>query len=591
MIKRVVSFLKSASSKLSISIKRFPESMLLATLTVIVLIYMNHLNYGDAVTRESLSRIAMTLAIGIPIFLCIKVFFERKPDLSKGIKIITYITAIILLFLNYFYILNDLNQIAISRYIGFSISFYLMFSFIPYFFKNKNYEIYVITLFNRFVTTYLYSVVLFLGLAAIIGTIDLLFNVNIPSETYFDMFLIVAGIFAPAFFLADIPEFGFDISINEYSKVLRVLLLYIVLPLIVVYTTILYAYFIKILISMHWPEGVLGHLVLWYSIISTVVMFFIYPLRNKEKWVEVFIRFFPKLILPLLIMMFVSLGIRINAYGITENRYFVLLAGLWVSGCMLYHTLNKKPKNIIFTISLAIISIIGVVGPFSAYSISKFSQNMRFEDMLNSNNMISINGEIQAKSNVSKNDKEQISSIILYFENNHSVSDLKYIPNDFEMKDTEDVFGFELQTEYMSYPSNTYFSYNIDQNIGFINIKDYDYFADYTSYRGVDIENAQKPFSILYSEQDREIKILENDEIIYTKDIDNIVTEIHSKISADDGSVNKHTVSIDNMTYTDNTSNLEVLYVFNSISGVEEYNGETKIHPPMFYVFVKTDFN
>ncbi|MBU5677333.1 DUF4153 domain-containing protein [Alkaliphilus sp. MSJ-5] len=585
MIEKMISYFQLLTSKLVTSINRFPETILLATSTVITLIYMNHLDYGNVNAREDLTRIAMVLAIGIPLCLCIKVFFERKQSLNKGIKLGIYLSAIVALILYYLFMLKDVNNISISRYIAFSISLYLTFSFIPYFFKKENYELYVITLFNRFVTTYLYSVILFLGLVAIIFTINILFTANISARIYFDLWLIVVGIFAPAFFLADIPEFGQKLNIREYSKVLKVLLLYIVMPLIVAYSAILYVYFIKILVTAQWPQGILANLVLWFSIISTIVIFFIYPLRNTNQWVKTFISFFPKLLIPLLIMMFVSIGIRINAYGITENRYFVLVAGLWVTGCMLYYILNRNPKNIVFTISLAIISVMVVTGPLSGYSVSKFSQNMRFEKILKANNMISNDKIIKPSSAIAKTDREQISSILLYFQNKHDLEDLKYLPKDFEIGQTKDVFGFELEQYYWGGSQDKYFNYRIVKNGEFLDIKDYDYFCDYTYYGEINIKNTEKPISISYSEQNRKLEILENNNVIYNENIDDIANKIYSKIN--ESSVNKFDVSIDEMTYVDSRSNIEVMYIFNDISGTESPDGNKTIHPPMFYIFVK----
>lgn len=168
MINKIICYFRSLGNKIATSIKRFPETIVLSILTVITLIYMNHLDYGRISTREELTRIAMVLALGIPLSLCIKVFFERIPTLCKRKKIGSYIGAIIVLVSYYLFLLNDINNISITRYIAFSISLYLTFSFIPYFFKKNNYEFYVITLFNRFVTTYLYSAILFLGLMAIL---------------------------------------------------------------------------------------------------------------------------------------------------------------------------------------------------------------------------------------------------------------------------------------------------------------------------------------------------------------------------------------------------------------------------------------
>ncbi len=584
MLEKIISNIQLFANKLIMSTKRFPETIFLSVATVVTLIYMNHLDYSNLNLREDLTRIAMVLAIGIPLSLCIKVFFERKKDLNKVTKLVIYLGAITLLILYYSFMLVEMNDLSISRYIAYSISLYLAFSFIPYYFKEENYEFYVVTLFNRFVTTYLYSAILFLGLAAIIVTINILFTVDISGRIYFDIWLIVAGVFAPAFFLGDIPTFGQKLNISEYSKVLKVLLLYIVMPLVVAYSSILYVYFIKIIVTQQWPEGILANLVLWFSIISTIVIFFIYPLRRINQWTKVFTSFFPKVLIPLLIMMFVSIGIRINAYGITENRYFVLVAALWVTGCMLYSIFNKKPKNIVFTISLAIISVMVVTGPLSASSVSKLSQNKRFEKILIANNMISSDKTVIPSSDISKSDKDEITSILLYFQNKHELKDLNYVPNDFKISETKSVFGFELE-EYWGSVETKYFNYNVINEGRAVDIKNYDYFADFSYYRSVTGKDSNDPILIRYSEGNKTVEVLENNKTIYKKNIDEIVTTIHNKISEDN--VEKYEVSLDEMIYVDETSSIDVMYVFNNISGTETFDGKITIHSPGFYILVK----
>ena len=64
-------------------------------------------------------------------------------------------------------------------------------------------------------------------------------------------------------------------------------------------------------------------------------------------------------------MMFVAMGIRVSAYGITENRYFVLAAGLWVTGSMLYLIFAKRPRNVFLPASLALVVVLSVYGPWS----------------------------------------------------------------------------------------------------------------------------------------------------------------------------------------------------------------------------------
>lgn len=336
---KIVLGFKKLLHKLSLSLKRFPISLVYAALTVLVVIMMNH---TDVDVDETYTRIAMTLALGIPLSLSIYMYFEGRKNIKKHVQLLFHGIIGVLLLLYYLFFLKDLEMVASTRYVAYTISSYLLFSFIPYLHRKENYELYVIKLFNRFIITYVYSVILYLGLAAILGTINLLFNINISWKLYFDIAVIVAGIFAPAFFLSDVPKRDEELLVDDYPKVLGVLLQYIILPLISVYTIILYIYFGKCIITTELPRGIIGNLVLWYSIVSAIILFFIYPLRNNNQWVKTFIGIFPKVIIPLLIMMFMAIGIRINTYGITESRYFVLIVGLWVTGVMIYYAIKRK---------------------------------------------------------------------------------------------------------------------------------------------------------------------------------------------------------------------------------------------------------
>ena len=368
---KIATLLKTLMTKLSSSLKRFPGTIALAVSVVSVLIYVNHMHSElSNETLETLQRTAMILALGIPVSLCIKTLFERMPAQNMLPRVLAYIGAAAGLVFYYLYLLQDFEMVAVTRYIALSFALYLAFTFIPNFYRRENYELYVIKLFTSFFITFLYSAVLFLGLAAMLFTVDTLFVLKLSEKLYFDIWLIAAGVFAPTYFLADIPQHREEVPPEYYPRVLKALLLYIVMPLIIAYSTILYVYFAKIIITRQWPDGMVSHLVLWYSFISILVLFFVYQLRRSNKWVGVFVSYFPKLVIPLLAMMFVSMGIRIKAYGVTENRYFVLAAGLWVTVGFIYHILRKDVRNIFLPVSLALVAVLAVTGPWSAYNVS-----------------------------------------------------------------------------------------------------------------------------------------------------------------------------------------------------------------------------
>jgi hypothetical protein len=112
------------------------------------------------------------------------------------------------------------------------------------------------TLFLRFLTAVLFSAVLFIGLVIAMGSIDVLFNVDINEERYFQLFVVIAGIFNTWFFLSGIPGSLDSFNrVKEYPKGLKIFTQNILLPLVIIYVIILYLYTGKIILEWAWPEG------------------------------------------------------------------------------------------------------------------------------------------------------------------------------------------------------------------------------------------------------------------------------------------------------------------------------------------------
>ena len=580
---KIATLLKTLMTKLSSSLKRFPGTIALAVSVVSVLIYVNHMHSElSNETLETLQRTAMILALGIPVSLCIKTLFERMPAQNMLPRVLAYIGAAAGLVFYYLYLLQDFEMVAVTRYIALSFALYLAFTFIPYFYRRENYELYVIKLFTSFFITFLYSAVLFLGLAAMLFTVDTLFVLKLSEKLYFDIWLIAAGVFAPTYFLADIPQHREEVPPEYYPRVLKALLLYIVMPLIIAYSTILYVYFAKIIITRQWPDGMVSHLVLWYSFISILVLFFVYQLRRSNKWVGVFVSYFPKLVIPLLAMMFVSMGIRIKAYGVTENRYFVLAAGLWVTVGFIYHILRKDVRNIFLPVSLALVAVLAVTGPWSAYNVSRLSQNSRFERILEKYQMIDNGGIVKAAGALADEDKREISAIIRYFNSYHSLDDLKYLPEGFAVENMEEIFGFEY--DYGRWPSDEreYFYYHVSVNQNLLDIGDFDYFADFSLYMQQDLVGTGGLTSVSYMHETGEFKIFIEGQEVYSANLPDIASELCEPL--DEG----RELTADEMSYRDAAENMDVLYMFRNINGWKDtLSGRVDVESAEFYVFIK----
>lgn len=574
---------KRIGLKLISSIRRFPEALVFALGAVIIGIYLNHNSSLPQETSEIITRILMTLALGVPLTLCIKVLFERLPHIRPVIRISIFAAGIISLAAYYQFLLQDLKLVSIARYIGISLALYILFTFLPYFYRREHYELYTIKLLTEFIITYVYSLILYLGLAAIIFAIDKLFTANIQSELYFDIFLIVAGIFALGYFLSGIPGHDAELSSENYPKVLRVLLSGIVMPLTTAYAAILYAYFIKILITWNWPAGMVSNLVLWFSIVCAVVIFMIYIIKDRNRWLKLYVKFAPIFLLPLMAMMFTSIGIRIKAYGITENRYFVIVAGLWTTGYMLYLIIRRKPRNIVLAASLALIAILSVNGPLSSFSVSKFSQNLRFENILVHNGMLKDGEIVKPAVALKDKDKSDLEGILSYFSKNHSLKDVKYLPENFKLDQSENLFGFKVnEYDRENYTDTTYFSHYLSEESQMFEIKDYDYFLQIPYYKQTTVKSAQENLEFVFSSESKQLRILRDGKEIYAGKPEDFALKIHT---ANKG---REALTAKEMSITDENSSISLLYVFKTINGSEDkLTGTSTIDVPEYYLFIK----
>ena len=108
----------------------------------------------------------------------------------------------------------------------------------------------------RFLLAYLYSNVLFLGLAIALASADHLFGFDVEENNYLYLFAIIAGVFNTWVFLAGVPK---DLNTlnqtTDYPKGLKLFTQYILLPLVSLYFVILIAYELKITIEWNWPRG------------------------------------------------------------------------------------------------------------------------------------------------------------------------------------------------------------------------------------------------------------------------------------------------------------------------------------------------
>lgn len=237
-------------------------------------------------------------------------------------------------------------------------------------------------LFLRFFFSSVNSALLFVGLALAVVSVDKLFGLDIDSERYAELWFACAFLAHPLLFLSGVPVIRELEASRDFPRPLRFSLQFIALPLVTLYLLILYAYVAKIAIQWSWPNGWVAMPIFVLSVISLLSFVLSVPLSKSEPWATLFHRWLFRLLLPLSIVLFLALQIRLGDYGMTINRYLGLVLALWLFGLSLTYILRPQVKIGWMPFSLMLISLFAIYsGPIGAFGWSERSQTKRIHTL------------------------------------------------------------------------------------------------------------------------------------------------------------------------------------------------------------------
>jgi hypothetical protein len=364
--------------------------------------------------------------LGLPLMAALALCAEKRK-LSPGLSVSTQLLGVLLLVAYGFSVPTSFPHAQVDFFMRFGLlaaGLVLLVMIAPYLKKGEmnGFWQYNKTLFFRLFIAAIFSVVLYAGLAIALTALDKLFGVSIPGKRYGELAVLVAGLFAPWFFLAGVPEDldGLD-RIEEYPKGLKIFAQYILLSLVIVYLLILYAYLIKILIQWNWPKGWVSSLIIGFSAVSILSLLLMHPIRNRSEnaWIRAAGKWLYIVLIPLVVVLFLAVTERIGDYGITESRYVGIALGVWLSTQVIYFLFSKS-KSIKFTIgSLCLLAFLMSWGPWGMLSVSQHSQVGRLSRLLTKNGIL-VNGLVHKEhGKVSKEDAQEISSIVSYLNEIH----------------------------------------------------------------------------------------------------------------------------------------------------------------------------
>jgi len=270
---------------------------------------------------------------------------------------------------------------------GYGLLTHLVVAFLPFIgnFKINAFWQYNKSLFIRAFTTVLYTGVLFAGISGAILAITQLFDVDFGSKIYAYLWYIMALPMSVIIFCAGVPT---DINELESStdlpKGLRIFVQFILIPLVVLYLLILYAYMGKIIIQWSLPQGWVTILIMVFSVLGMLAMLLVHPYQNQKEnsWVKWYTKGYYVALLPLLILQYVAIFTRIGDYGFTAPRWAVLAITVWLTWITLYNVFFKGRNIVLIPLTLFITAFLFLLGPLSHKSISISSQTAKINRLL-----------------------------------------------------------------------------------------------------------------------------------------------------------------------------------------------------------------
>lgn len=279
-------------------------------------------------------------------------------------------------------------------------------------------------LFSTFLT-WVWALAIQFGIFAALFATDTLFDLEIPSERYSEIWVVIVGLFCTTFFLSRLPKGTDALEKASYPKEVRLFSQFVLVPLVLVYFVILYVYTAKILLTGEWPQGQLAYIILGFSAVGLLTYIALFPLREQMRWIRYAGIALCVAMIPQAFMLFWSLWFRVSEYGVTENRYFVFIFGAWLIGVSLYLLIRNVKDLRVIPVSLVVMIFVTSVGPWGAFSTAIRSQVDRLESILEQNGRFQEGRYVVSEVELSEEDFAQVRAVMNFLEDRNAIASVQ----------------------------------------------------------------------------------------------------------------------------------------------------------------------
>ncbi len=360
---------------------------------------------------------------------------------------------------------------------------------------------------------------------------------------------------------------------------LEVLISYIVVPLLAIYTLILVIYVVINFTGEFWTDNLLEPLLVSYAVIGILILILSYNLENRL--VVMYRQIFPKVLVPIVVFQTIASLLKIREMGITHGRYYVILFGVFATITGLIFSFMKPKYHGYIAAVLLILVMISIVPPVDAFTISKNNQIALLEETLLENEMLRED-EIIPNSNVSTDDRIVITKTAEYINNLGYQEEVTFLPENFNVyNDFSKVFGFNQTYSPVEDPQMSGQYMYLDREDLVFETAD----AEITIFQMLSVSEDQEnapldslPFVVNDEtyELERELGDRYYTFIVREEDgtalIDFPLEEVFNEVFADAAEFQEATLDVNEATFTVKNDNIKLELLVLSLERTDEYN-------------------
>lgn len=399
-------------------------------------------------------RIVLTVVFGILFCTLAKLLLERFNERFNINQYLLDIGMIVLSVGSYFFLENiDTDNYVVLGYVGIMISFFVGIIYLSTMDSLSRSFSYILK--NMIFYTFICGIITAGTLLCIFAFDSLIYKLGDDSKAYQLVGLAIWSVLFLNLFLTAIPGKDSELKI---PNIFKTIVMYAGMPVYLVLIVILYGYIGKLLVNWSFSSDNIN----WFALVASAFFVFftitVEQYKEDNKLASLFIKFGGYIIIPIILIQFLAMYIRLSDYGLTFSSYVTIVLSVLAFLFSIVSLIKggQYSKHMLLVIMCA--TLLLTITPLNAIDVPLRNQTSRLVNVLNKYDMIQ-SGKIVQNSKVSDKDKIKITDSYQYI-----TSSSGHLPSllsgKAKNKSFSELFGFDMEhNEQFQNEKNVYYYY------------------------------------------------------------------------------------------------------------------------------------